>query len=516
MKPATSFNQTGVVMCRKALHLLIFFSLVLTSTPILAMTHLVYPGGTVDYPNIQAALTAAADNDTVLLADGLFSGPGNRDLDFAGKAIVLVSVSGNPADCIIDAEGDESNWRRVFYIASGEDPGTVIQGLTIAGGLHNDGGGAYIVYESSPTFRDCIFTDNYSRGDGAAVFCWIDCSPTFTNCHFIDNVFVDYGSQRGGGFFGNGSSAQFTDCTFSGHETHAGGGAGFTYGGSPSFTRCSFRDNQAEYAGGAITLVSSVSASFTDCEFYQNSCDVIGGGGAALYMSGSNVEFLGCSFVDNSSAEILDGLIITGYESRISLENCVAAFNLTCTAMVCTDTLSIIELTCSNIFGNASDSSACLDSLVNINGNISHDPYYCNLSEGDLGLMVYSPCLPSNNSCAVLMGVHEEGCDAAAVGYPTLPSSTTAVLHSVHPNPFNPQVVIGYSLQRPSRVDLKIFDLSGRLVKILVDNEMVDSGEHETSWNGRDLAGRLVAAGTYLCRLETPDHSTSRPLTLIK
>jgi hypothetical protein len=503
-------------MGRISLSLLVFSLLTLIPAVVSATTYWVHPDGTGDYPDIQGALTWVAAGDTVLLGDGVYTGPGNRDLDFGGKALLLASASGNPHECVLDAQGDASNWRRVFHIASGEDPDTIIIGLKITGGFHNDGGGAYIVYDSSPTFRDCIFTLNYSRGDGAAVFCWENCSPTFTNCWFVDNVFIDYGAQNGGGVYGSGSSAQFTDCVFSGHDSHAGGGVCFKYGGSPSFTRCAFRNNNAEYAGGAVALVSYVTFSFLDCEFYQNGCDVLGAGGAAVYVGGSTGNFIGCSFVDNSSAEESAGVITAYYETTVNLENSVIAFNTTCTAVACADTNQTIAMVCSDVFGNASNGSACLDSLLTINGNISEDPRYCDLSGGDLGLRDDSPCLPGNNSCGVLMGVHVAGCDLSTVENHVRPATYTPVFRSIHPNPFNPRTTIGFTLPHSDKVNLRIFDLSGRLVRVLVDHETLGAGDHTAHWNGRNLAGQPVAAGTYLCRLEIPGASTTRSLTLIK
>jgi hypothetical protein len=56
-----------------------------------------------DQPTIQAGIDAAVNGDTVLVADGTYTGVGNRDIDFKGKAITVKSENG-PENCIIDCE----------------------------------------------------------------------------------------------------------------------------------------------------------------------------------------------------------------------------------------------------------------------------------------------------------------------------------------------------------------------------------------------------------------------------
>ncbi len=60
------------------------------------------PDGSGNHPTIQAAIAAAAWGDTIALGDGTFTGDGNRDLRYAGKPIVLTSLSGNRDNCIVD------------------------------------------------------------------------------------------------------------------------------------------------------------------------------------------------------------------------------------------------------------------------------------------------------------------------------------------------------------------------------------------------------------------------------
>ncbi len=60
-----------------------------------------------EYPTIQAAVNAALDGDTVIVADGVYTGLGNRDITFGGKAITLKSANG-PANTILDLRGRRS------------------------------------------------------------------------------------------------------------------------------------------------------------------------------------------------------------------------------------------------------------------------------------------------------------------------------------------------------------------------------------------------------------------------
>ena len=70
------------------------------------------------------------------------------------------------------------------------------------------------------------------------------------------------------------------------------------------------------------------------------------------------------------------------------------------------------------------------------------------------------------------------------------------------PNPFNPRTTISYNLPVTSRISLRIFDISGRLVKTLLNGEMVEAGGKEIVWRGRDNSGRQAASGTYFYRLD--------------
>jgi len=78
--------------------------------------------------------------------------------------------------------------------------------------------------------------------------------------------------------------------------------------------------------------------------------------------------------------------------------------------------------------------------------------------------------------------------------------STTSWLRQNSPNPSRPGTTIGFGVPSAGNVSLRIFDTAGRLVRTLV-NEPRPAGRYAESWDGRDAAGRPVAAGVYLYRL---------------
>jgi hypothetical protein len=98
---------------------------------------------------------------------------------------------------------------------------------------------------------------------------------------------------------------------------------------------------------------------------------------------------------------------------------------------------------------------------------------------------------------------------------PSRSGALVTMLGANVPNPFNPSTAIHYAIGRRASVTLKIYDVSGRLVRTLVDG-IVDRGVYRALWDGRDHGGRRLCSGVYFYRLRVDDVSTSRKMLLLR
>ena len=84
------------------------------------------------------------------------------------------------------------------------------------------------------------------------------------------------------------------------------------------------------------------------------------------------------------------------------------------------------------------------------------------------------------------------------------------------PNPFNNQTVIRFELKKSEEVRLTIYDVNGKVVKILVDNEALDAGQYSFNWDGKSDAGKYVSSGVYFYRLSTRNGDKTMTMILEK
>jgi len=84
------------------------------------------------------------------------------------------------------------------------------------------------------------------------------------------------------------------------------------------------------------------------------------------------------------------------------------------------------------------------------------------------------------------------------------------------PNPFNPSTELRFSMAQAGPASVRVYDVKGRLIRILADGVSFAAGEQTLSWDGRNDAGRSVASGVYLVRLESGAGQATRQVVLAK
>ncbi|MCZ6682745.1 MAG: right-handed parallel beta-helix repeat-containing protein [Planctomycetota bacterium] len=209
------------------------------------------------YPNIQAAMNAALAGDTVLVADGTYTGPGNNSLSFGFKDFTVRSENG-PEGCIIDCEG-----LALGFWFSGEGPGSILDGFTITNGLGFPAGGIFCYYNSDPTLTNLIITGNEGGSDGGGgIYCAL-ANPTISNCTITANTATDLG--KGGGIYCLMSSPTISNCTIAGNTAgDSGGGVYCSEGSSPTIIDSIIREN---WSGPfSLDAFSAVSASYSNID----------------------------------------------------------------------------------------------------------------------------------------------------------------------------------------------------------------------------------------------------------
>ncbi len=235
---------------------------VLTSTPTPVSETIHVPS---DYPCIQDAVNASAHGDTILVADGTYSGFGNIEIELLGKRVHVISENG-PYYCVIDGDGGVDQMRgRGFYLHQDETHETVIEGFTIRNGQASSGG-AIVCYNSSPTIKNCLILNNKANCDGGGLL-GMNTNVHLIHCQFIgNNADMSYG---GAVFIA--SDVILSNCLFADNTAGEGNGGGVGFGASTHgiMENCTVINNSADDRGGGISCWSS-NLTVSDSIFWMN------------------------------------------------------------------------------------------------------------------------------------------------------------------------------------------------------------------------------------------------------
>ena len=271
-----------------------------------------------DQPTIQTGIDAAKNGDTVLVADGIYKGPGNFNIDFMGKQITVKSQNGAKATIINCLRRPNT---RGFVFRNKETNASVLDGFTIKNGVHELGGGIYC-NNASPTIKNCMITENRSvapnlQGRGGGIYCFSS-DAVITACKIIDN---SADSGHGGGVFFTGSTAQnksqpsLINCTISKND----GDGVFCYDDlNPIIKDCTVSLNNG--MGIVFNRFARGNNPITDCLITQNK----GSGIECRFYSYMNITD---SIITQNKAEFGGG-IYCDRSSIINVSDCVIARNI--------------------------------------------------------------------------------------------------------------------------------------------------------------------------------------------
>jgi len=360
-----------------------FILLVLAAAPSAAATYEIAPDGSGDFPTIQEAIDHAAHGDSIVLHDGVFSWPGNMGIDFLGKAVSVLSASNDPSACVVDCLDLELSG---FVFQSGETSASLLKGIGIIRGRPNAGGGIYC-HSSSPTIENCAF------------------SQTFTN--------------YGGGIYCYAGSPTIKDCEFSLNTARHGGAILCEHGADPTITNCRFLDNLAFVTAGGIDFSYDTGGHVTDCLFVGN----YGARGGAFNLGGNcNVSITSCTIYLNHATSSGAGGIYNGGNSHVACNQTIIVNSIDAPAIRCRDS-STAAMTCCDLFGNeGGDWEYGIVGQLGHDGNISHDPLFCDPDNRILSLSHDSPCTPLFNPSCGLIGSEPVACDSPVISVTDVPS----------------------------------------------------------------------------------------------
>jgi hypothetical protein len=244
-----------------------------------------------DFVTVQAAVDAAVDGDTVVIAPGTYTGLGNRDIDFGGRAITVRSSDPDDPAVVAATIIDCAQGGRGFIFQSGETTDSVIDGLKVINGFATDGSGVYLLNGSGATVRNSVFSDHIAPVSRGIVqsgnFPTEDGDLAVINCEIVNNL-------------GAGLQVRFiNDLTVLDSTLSANTG--------PGLDMTVFGSDTSTVRGSTFT----------------------GNGGSGLVLKGSRLEVFGCTIADNGET----GVVLEGNFGGVSanVSNCSITGNTSAT-----------------------------------------------------------------------------------------------------------------------------------------------------------------------------------------
>lgn len=418
--------------------ILAVLSLILLASCATAVTYRVNVAGGADFVAIGPAVAFADSGDIITVARGTYIGPDNREINFMGKDLTLMSEAGAEFTIIdLDRQG------RAFLFTGGESRYSIIDGFTITKG-RTDMGGAMFCAGSDPVIHACVFDDNYANDFGGAIYLGTNSEAEVAECRFVDN----YAERYGGGIYCLQSAPRIRWNTFENNRAEFNGGAISCKEGSwASISSCEFRENWSGELGGAIycgqtgspggrapgpdrisgtvvknssfyenesergggLYINAFSEVLVDHNLFVRNIGTIAGGGLYAETSWEHVPTVySCTFVYNHSpggAIYSDGGV---EQNHMTLARCIIAFttpDLTGRALT-REPGSWLETIHTITFdnGGSDDLPSSVECLIGV------DPRFCDVSTDYYYLCANSPGLADFNDYGQYIGTYRSAC----------------------------------------------------------------------------------------------------------
>jgi hypothetical protein len=332
----------------------------------------------------------------------------------------------------------------------------------------------------------------------------------------------------GGGIGVRGDShADIIDCDIYDNSALDGAGIYVNENSSANITGTRIKNNSAHTWGGGVYVEGGGHVVMRKCYIMYN--DVNGSGGG-LKARGDNLLVEQCTFIGNEST---NGAQVNCEAGLAVFNSCIfAPFNGPNGQGAALVVLANTQIKNSLVYTFFTDSNfggtlpAGLGTLTaeNVNGdscdqyqNIYLDPMFRSSVTGDFSLLHNSPCIdagdpllphdPDSTVADIGVEYHNQASpiDPRRVSLPVSPEFRAA-----YPNPFNPNTTLSFSLSAPSAVTLRILDLLGRTVEVLVDESMPE-GTHSLQWTASGQP-----SGLYFAELTAGSFRQVQKLVLMK
>ncbi|MCD4817797.1 MAG: right-handed parallel beta-helix repeat-containing protein [Candidatus Cloacimonetes bacterium] len=490
---------------------------------ILQDTIYVNVNGSGNFETILEAILLAVDGNTILIADGLYSGNWNQNLNWDGneKHLIIRSVSG-PENCIIDCEGAGAGFR---FENSNQTNSDHIEGITIKNGFNR----GIICENASPTIFNCIIKNN---NGGISL---LDSDSKIINNVIKNNTLVPamypHWISGGGIFISGGSPFVFGNKIFQNisytDEIESMARAG---GVSINNSNCILRNNliKQNMSSHSPSGVDVFNYSTWDYHTIIENNTVFNNNAP----SSSGIRVRCNTIVRNNIISENSDIGISGYSNEPDLQienNNVWGHNQN--YLNCPEGVGDVS------WGTNNNGTAC-DEFY----NITEEPLFVSTMDGDFylsqiaaGQDVQSPCVDAGSGFPndynlmnhttrtdlvcdddfVDIGFHYWG-EQVNITESNISSSTIFFLRN-YPNPFNPSTTISFELVKPVGYEISIYNIKGQKVFSHKEcSQNVKVGINEFVWNGKNLNKKSVPSGVYLYRIKTNGYSKVKRMILLK